>query len=145
MALEWGIVSDNYFLELNPEPSPASIQAALGDSYPWFAGVLEAAGDFEREWKHYGRKYGWKLKAHDGDKALFELTVSAGSFRLGLAVREAEVQALKGDPSLAPELAALLAETRKEGWGLRLVVDDEASCRQACALIRAVAAIRGNG
>ncbi|MBL8968605.1 MAG: DUF3788 family protein [Spirochaetaceae bacterium] len=138
-------MSDNYFLEQNPEPDTASIKAALGDKYPWFAGVLEAAGDFEREWKHYGRKYGWKLKAHDGDKALFELTVAAGSFRLGLAVRESEVQALKADPSLSPELAALLAETRKEGWGIRLVVEDEAKYRQACALIKAVAAIRENG
>ena len=85
-------------MEGTSAPDAAAIEAALGGAYPWYEGVLEAAGGFERDWKHYGRKYGWKLKVHDGAKALFELGVTSGGLRIGMAVRERELQALRADP-----------------------------------------------
>jgi hypothetical protein len=139
-------VSDNVFMEGTSPPDAAAIEAALGEGYPWYEGVLEAAGGFERDWKHYGRKYGWKLKAHDGAKALFELTVVAGGFRVGMAVRETELQAMRESPELAASLAGLLDEGRsKEGWGIRMSIDSEGIYKQACTLIEAVAAIRRRG
>jgi hypothetical protein len=136
-------MNENYFLEESPSPDPAAIEAALGDGYPWYEGVLEAAEGFQADWKHYGKKYGWKLKVHDGTKALFELTVAPGNFRIGMAVRERELLALRGDPALAAELAGLLAADKaKEGWGIRIAVDDAGKYEQARALIKAVAALR---
>jgi len=49
---------------------------------PWYESILASAEGFEREWKHYGKKYGWKLKAHDGRKALFELTIGTAGLRV---------------------------------------------------------------
>jgi hypothetical protein len=139
-------VSDNLFLDESPAPDAAAIKTALGDKYPWYQGILEAASGFEQEWRHYGRKYGWKLKAHDGAKALFELTVCAGVFRIGMAVRETELQAMRETPELAASLAGLLDEKRsKEGWGIRMTIEDEGVYKQACTLIEAVAGIRRKG
>ena len=134
---------DNYFLAETPKPDPTGIKAALGDRFPWYEGVLAAATDFTQDWKHYGKKYGWKLKVHDGAKTLFELSVAPGSFRIGMAVRERELLALREDSSLEPRLGGLLdADKAKEGWGIKLVVEDDESYGRAVALIEAVTAIR---
>lgn len=136
-------VMDNYFLAETPMPDPTGIKAALGDKFPWYEGVLAAATDFTQDWKHYGKKYGWKLKVHDGAKTLFELSVAPGSFRIGMAVRERELLALREDSSLEPRLGGLLdADKAKEGWGIKLVVEDDESYGRAVALIEAVTAIR---
>jgi hypothetical protein len=139
-------VSDNLFLEESLVPDAASIKAALGDRYPWYEGVLEAAKGFERDWKHYGKKYGWKLKAHDGTKALFELTLAAAGIRISIAARESELQALREGAKSASILAKLLPPGQsKEGWGIRLSVADAESYGQAVALIEALAEIRLKG
>ena len=141
-----GEVSDNYFLAESPEPDQASVAAALGSGYPLYESVLEAAAGFQLEWKHYGRKYGWKLKAHDEKKALFELTVEAEGFRVSIAARESEMLALREDPASAAILAELLPPGKsKEGWGIRLSIVDAASRDRAIALIEAVAQIRREG
>jgi hypothetical protein len=136
-------VSDNYFLAENPAPDPASLAAALGGKYSLFERILEASEGFEKDWKHYGKKYGWKMKAHDGDKALFELTVTSADIRLSVAARESELERLRENPVAAALLAELLPPGKpKEGWGIRLSVSDEDSAGRAATLIRAVAAIR---
>jgi len=133
---------DNVFLPETPAPEAASIAAALGPAHSWYESILEAAAGFKTSWRHYGRKYGWKLKIDDGEKALLELTVGTGSFRLGLAVREREIAALREDPAIAPLLETLLSGKAKEGWGLRIVVDGAESRDRALSLVRAVAALR---
>jgi hypothetical protein len=139
-------VSDNFFVEESPRPDSAAVKSALGDKYPWFEGILGAAEGFERDWKHYGKKYGWKLKAHDGTKALFELTVTASDIRISIAARESEMLALREEPETAAILAELLPPGKsKEGWGIRLSVADAGTYGQAVALIGAVAEIRRKG
>jgi len=136
-------MSDNAFLPEQPAPDAASLEATLGAAHPWYLAVLEAAKGFETEWRHYGRKYGWKLKIHDGSKALLELTARASTFRMSLAVRENELEALQADAATAPLVAAYLADkARKEGWGLRLEVTDRASLDRALVLIKALTTLR---
>jgi hypothetical protein len=136
-------VSDNYFPDEEPSPNEASIKAACGDSFPWYAGILEAASGYELDWKHYGKKYGWKLKAHDGAKALFELGLGGSGIRLIIAARESELETLRGDPAAAAVLAELLPPGKsKEGWGIRLLIDDEGDYGRALLLIKAVSKMR---
>jgi hypothetical protein len=135
------IVSDNYFLPEDPAPAGPAIASALGGALPWYESILASAEGFEREWKHYGKKYGWKLKAHDGRKALFELTIGTAGLRVSIAVRESEMIVLRED--FAPVLDLLQPPGKsKEGWGIRLPIIDQASCDRAKALIGAVAKIR---
>jgi hypothetical protein len=139
-------LSDNLFLAEGPAPGPEAIAAALGEGYPLYETVLAAAPDFEREWKHYGKKYGWKLKVHDGAKALFELTVCAGALRISVAARESEMEALRQDPEMAAILAELAPPGKaREGWGIRLSVVDAESCGRAALVIRKVREIRLQG
>ena len=136
-------MSDNYFLAENPAPDSGAIAAALGDKYPLFEKLMAASEGFEKDWKHYGKKYGWKLKTHDGDKALFELTIGAQAIRVSVAARESELERLREDPVAAALLAELLPPGKpKEGWGIRLSVADEESAGRAATLIKAVAALR---
>lgn len=136
-------VSDNYFLAENPAPDPGAIAAALGDKYPLYERVMAASEGFEKDWKHYGKKYGWKLKAHDGDKALFELTIGAEAIRVSVAARESELGQLREEPSTAALLAEVLPPGKpKEGWGIRIAVSDEESSGRAARLVEAVAALR---
>ena len=135
------IVSDNFFLAENPAPEASAIASALGGALPWYESIMESSAGFEREWKHYGKKYGWKLKAHDGRKALFELTIGTAGFRVSVAAREGEIAALRED--LAPILDLLQPPGKsKEGWGIRLPIVDQESCDRARALIGAVAKLR---
>lgn len=139
-------MTDNQFIELPDPPDAATLKKTLGSGFAWYEGVLEAAKGFKQDWKHYGRKYGWKLKSHDGSKALFELTVLSRGFLVGMAVRELELEALRADPALALGLGGLLdSEKSREGWGIRILVDTEEAYARAVMLIRAVATIRQKG
>ena len=139
-------VNDNTFLEEVPFPDPAAIAAVLGDKVRWYRGILETAKGFQQDWKHYGKKYGWKLKVHEDAKALFELTVTTAGVQINLAARESEVQALRSDPAAAAYLAEILpAGKSKAGWGIRIVVDDEGAYEKGLFLVKAVAEIRRAG
>jgi hypothetical protein len=134
-------VSDNPFLQEEPAPTAESIRAVLGDKMLWYEGLLAAAPDFEQEWRFHGKKYGWKLKVHDGAKALFELTVTESGFRVAIAAREDELGSLRGHPTTAALLSAL-PPSGKEGWGLRIEVTDAEAFHKALLLVQAVAEIR---
>ena len=139
-------MSDNRFLEEQPAPGPEAIKAVLGDRLGWYEGVLAAAAGFRQDWKFHGRKYGWKLKVHDGEKVLYELTMAEGSFRLGIAARGAELEALRDEGSLPAGCEDILAAGKgSAGWGIRIAVDSEVAYGQAIALIKAVARIRQEG
>jgi hypothetical protein len=136
-------MSDNLFLAELPAPETASLEAALGAAFPWYEGLLAAAEGFQQEWRHYGKKYGWKMKIHDGSKALLELTIGERGLRVGLAVRERELEALREDPSASPVIGAFLdGEAASEGWGIRIDVRDELRYGQALILVKALAALR---
>ena len=139
-------MNDNHFLDETSSPDPASIKATLGEKYSWYEGVLAAAKGFSADWKHYGKKYGWKLKVHDGAKALLELTIGNAAFRISIAARESEMQALREEPETAAVLAGLLPPGKsKEGWGIRMAIDTADDYGRALLLIEAVAEIRRNG
>ena len=130
---------------MNPDQAPdeAAVSAILGERFAWYEAICDAGDDFEQEWKFYGKKYGWKLKVHDYVKTLFELTVGDGVFRIGLAVREGELAALRADPAVLECLGELLsAEKANEGWGIRLIVDTETRFQQALLLVQTVGVLR---
>jgi hypothetical protein len=134
-------VNDKPFLQEEPAPTAETIRAALGDKTLWYEGLLAAAPEFEPEWVFHGKKYGWKLKVHDGAKALFELTVTESGFRVAIAAREDELESLRGNPATAACLSAF-PPPGKEGWGLRIEVTDAEAFHKALLLVQAVAEIR---
>jgi hypothetical protein len=139
-------MSVNVLLDGAHPPVDGVIQQALGSTWPFFVAVREATAACTQDWRHYGKKYGWKLKVHAGGKSLLELTVADGWFLVAMAIREKERQALAADPA-ATGLASLAAGGIKaaEGYGIRIEVRDRAARDQALALARFIIGQRSIG
>lgn len=130
----------NVLLEKVPVPDDTLLKGVLGPTWPYFEQIRDRTKACAQDWKHYGKKYGWKLKVHADDKNLCEVTVADGWFLVTTAIREKERQDLKADPALG-DLAGAGASA-SEGYGLRVEVRDAASCERAKALLGFIMARR---
>lgn len=119
------------------EPTEAQIKAALGRAFVHFDAFAALTAGFEREWRHYGKKYGWKLKVHADDKTLAEVTVGDTVFLVAVSLREQERQDLKADPAMLE----LLGEVADEAF-FKFEVRHEASFARMAALVKFVMARR---
>jgi hypothetical protein len=129
-------MSVNVLFDKASEPDDRQLEKTLGSAWPFFVELRDATTACIQEWKHYGKKYGWKLKVHADDKTLLELTAADGWFLAAMAIRDSERKALLEGPAQG-SLASLLDPARApEGYGLRIEVRDRASCQQAIELVR---------
>lgn len=144
-------MSVNVLLEKSDMPTDERIKAILGGAWPLYEELRGATQACAQEWKHYGKKYGWKLKVHANDKTLFELTVAQGWFLVAMAIREKERLELMADPSLASSSLASLdvasppappAQPAQEGYGIKVEVRDAASYGRTMSLVRFIMAQR---
>lgn len=80
-------------------PDDASLARVLGRSRVHWEALVSHLGSacdgVVLEWKYYGRKHGWQLKALRRKRALVFLVPHSGSFLAGLALNEAAVEALR--------------------------------------------------
>jgi len=124
-------------------PDDTVIAASLCETFVFFAELRAATAAYAQEWRHYGKKYGWKCKVHADDKTLLELTVADGWFLVTMAIRETERAALSADPAMAaladPRHAAA---AQREGYGIKIEVRDRASYERAVAIVRFITARR---
>ncbi len=127
-------MSVNVLLEKSDTPTDERIKALLGGTWPLYEELRGLTQACLQEWKHYGKKYGWKLKVHANDKTLLELTVAQGWFLVAMAIREKERQELKADPSLASFDVA--SPPAQEGYGIKVEVRDAASFDRTTSLVR---------
>lgn len=123
----------NALMNESEQPTDATVGAALGPAAAPFSALKTLTADCEHEWRHYGRKYGWKLRVHAEDKVLFELTVADGWFLVSMALREKERLEFKADP---------LGELVSPDGFVKLEVRDADACERALALARFVMARR---
>jgi len=130
-------MSINVLNEKAEQPTDVQVKAVLGPTWEPFEALRAATAGFEWEWRHYGKKYGWKLKVHAGDKNLFELTVADGWFLVAMALREKERQDLKADAASH----ALAGDASPEGF-LKFEVRDAASFEKTATLVRFIMARR---
>jgi hypothetical protein len=108
-------------------PDEASLAAALGQAKRlWDAIVarLDERGDaVEREWKFYGAKHGWQLKATYRKRAALYLIPKPGGFLAALALNEQAVAAARASdlpPAIIREIEN--AKTYAEGRPVRIEV-----------------------
>jgi hypothetical protein len=124
------------FARSGTAPRENELKRSLAGVYSAYEELLDVAAAYNREWKFYGPKIGWQLKISRKGKALCYLTPLDGSFRLGMAVREAERTTL-----LASRLpAALKTELRTakkytEGYPLRIHVTGISSMKTAKSVL----------
>ncbi len=129
-------MSVNVLIEKADEPTDARLRTALGQTWGLFEALRTlTTASCELDWRHYGKKYGWKLKVHADDKTLLELTVADGWFLVAMAIREKERQELKTDPAAAA-LAEVPDAASPEGYGIKIEIRDAASAARAMGLVR---------
>jgi hypothetical protein len=121
----------NVLTEQPQPPTEAQVKTALSHAWPYFESLQALTSEFEREWRHYGKKYGWKLRVHSDDKVLFELTVADGWFMVALSLREAERKALLADATTL----AQAGEVSADGF-LKFGVRDASSRERTEAVVR---------
>jgi hypothetical protein len=137
LAVKWPLMSINVLNEKAEQPTDLQVKAAVGPAWVHFEALQALTAPFQREWRHYGKKYGWKLKVHADDKTLFELTVADGWFLVAMSLREKERQDLKADAATL----ALAGDASPEGF-LKFEVRDAASFERTAALVRFLMARR---
>ncbi len=139
-------MSINVLLAKAEAPDDGGIAAALGATRPLYDEIMSLTEGWDQTWKHYGKKYGWKLKVHEETKMLLELTVADGWFLVSLAIREQELAALQEDPAGS----ALADPGGTDGaavgrYGFKIEVRDEAACERVKTLATFLMERRGDG
>jgi hypothetical protein len=104
------------------KPTGQGIQTALGGAYPYCQKVIEFTHAFLHEWT-FTKGSGWMLKVYDRKKALLYLIPLDGAFKISLAIRENEREALLGDEALGSLHAQILsAKKYREGFALQFEI-----------------------
>ena len=109
------------------QPDTAALTQALGDAMPHWNTVVDFLATRPEgltiDWKFYGSKHGWQLKATRKKRAVAYLIPGQDHFRLGAALNAAAVEAL-GDSGLPPALIAEIQESAAypEGKPARVTV-----------------------
>jgi hypothetical protein len=107
-------------------PDDAALGRALGKAKKSWDDIVEHVKGLpgvSREWKFYGKKYGWQLKVADTKRALLYLVPHAGGFLAALALNDKAVAALR--PQNLPASLIREIETAKaypEGRPARIEV-----------------------
>jgi hypothetical protein len=130
------------FADSGIRPTEPELESTLGGALGRYRSLLGLTTAFSREW-NYSKTSGWMLKVHDGKKALFYLIPLDCGFKVSLAIRESEREALMADPDLAA-LTDTLASAKKfsEGFGVQFDVDGRADRGAVEAFMTKLIAIR---
>ncbi len=123
-------------------PTDELVEACLGATWVYFEELRALTARCDQDFRHYGKKYGWKLKVHADHKTLFELTVADGWFLVSIATREIERQEFRSDPDARALVDVGAAETARDGYVIKIEIRDRASCERAKALARFIMARR---
>jgi hypothetical protein len=124
-------------------PDEASLAAALGKAKAhWDAIVRHAEKECDgllREWKFYGKKYGWQLKFSDKRRAVLYLIPHRNSFLAAMALSPEAVGALR-EHDLPAALVREIedAKAAPEGRPARV----EVSSKKDADLVRQLLAIK---
>jgi len=112
------------FADAAVRPSRRALESTVGRAFARYEAVLSLAAAFSQVWR-FTKGGGWMLKVHDGKKAFLYLIPLAGGFRISMAIRESEREALLGDSDLAA-LHDRLASAKRypEGFAIQFDVDD---------------------
>jgi hypothetical protein len=111
-------MSTNPFDDKAAKPDDAALAKALGKSRThWDAllAYLDEAG-VAREWKFYGAKYGWQVKAASKKSAVLYMIPHEGSFLAAIALKGRAIEAVRAS-NLPPELIKEIENAKEYAEG----------------------------
>ena len=131
------------FLEKSNQPNDQTLQAALGSLHAAYQDLIALADSYQQAWT-FTKSSGWMLKIHDRKKALFYLIPLRGGFKISLAIRPAEREALLRDDELA-DLHEKISSSKKysEGFALQFDIASPQELPLLVLFMKKLIAIRG--
>lgn len=131
------------FPDQSIQPSEPAIQAALGNTYACYQKITGLASAYAQEWT-FTKSSGWMLKIYDRKKALLYLIPLNGGFKISLAIREQEREALLRDDALAIIYDKIAASKKySEGFALQFDIANENEFQPVELFIRKLIVLRG--
>jgi hypothetical protein len=90
-------MTNNPFDDKATRPDDAALAKVLGKSRTHWDALLAYLGEagVAREWKFYGAKYGWQIKAANKKSAVLYMIPHEGSFLAALALKSKAVEAVR--------------------------------------------------
>ncbi len=125
------------------EPTEKNLKQVLGKTYRYLIAVDRIASGFEKEWKNYGRNYGWTYKISAKRKTLCWIGPKQGFFTVGMTLRERERDDLhtrRLSPCMAERIRT--AKEYSEGFAIRVDVRTKTDCDEISRLLRMVILMR---
>ena len=136
-------MNERPFPDQSIKPTGQAIQAALGNTYSCYEKIIDLASAYSQEWT-FAKSSGWMLKIYDRKKALLYLIPLNEGFKISLAIREHEREALLRDDTLAIIHDKIAASKKySEGFALQWDVVNENEFQPVELFIRKLIAIRG--
>lgn len=125
-------------------PTAGKLARALGKAYPLFQDVSALVFEYAREWRHYGKNYGWQYKVSDAKRALCYITPIENAIRVTVGVREKERMDLLKSDRLPKKFRAEIESAKKhpEGFAVYVLVNDPASLATCKIILRALMDMR---
>lgn len=122
-------MSHGVFIDRASRPGEAEIETALAGAAPLWSELIsfvEESFRVSRDWKFYGKSYGWSLAFKRSGKALVSFYPNAGFFTAQVILKEQQI-ALVPSELMIPELEAAIARANAyaEGRWIFLAVASE--------------------
>jgi hypothetical protein len=136
-------MTERPFLGRDQKPGAAALELTLGPAFVFYRDFTGLCGGFKQEWAH-SKGSGWMLKVSDGKKALCFVIPLDDSFRVSMAIREAEHSALLESADMA-DSRDLLASARKfaEGYSVVFAVATDPAYEHCRRFVCRIIELRG--
>ena len=129
------------FIQKSPQPTPAALKKALGDTFELWTTIAEytkkASPGAVEEWKYSGEKYGWSFRISDKKRVLVYLLPRDQFFKVGLVFGQKATDKIletKISASIINDLRQ--AKVYAEGRGIRIEVKDRSLINDIKELVR---------
>jgi hypothetical protein len=135
-------MEDRPFKDNKLKPDAEKLKPVLNKVFQHYNKLLNLTENFKHDW-NFSKSSGWMEKVHDGKKALYYLIPLNDSFKISLAIRESEKEALLADKSLK-EFHAILNEAKKfsEGYNIQFMIEDKKSYDSLAEFIKKLVSFR---
>jgi hypothetical protein len=115
------------FNDMNNKPAGDMLRQTLACVYSYYNNLSAFTGEYKHDWS-FSKSSGWVEKVHDAKRALFYLIPLRGVFKISLAIRESEKEAMIMNKELQ-KYHSLVKEARQysEGYKLQFIIEGEDS------------------
>lgn len=135
-------MSERPFIKKTLKPNTTTLPEVLGSLFESYTDLNETTKHFSHIWNH-SKSSGWMEKVSDSKKALYYFIPLHNSFKISMAIRESEKNAILED-NRYDRFHAIVNGAKKysEGFNIQLEIMDAAEYEFAKAFIEIIISMR---